>query len=453
MNYDDLKSIPRLDAIRRVLPEGQEMTDKITTVFPYFSDVIIFGGDYWRSNQSIADFINEFMQPANDYEIIQFLQEMVYRIVTDPALSSADSRKYIHVDYQLLYKQHYSLYKSPDALFDWAEAKGTFLWFEFTLSERRKEQFKRIIKAHDEDALFRISRRIKKIYGFTDREVTYLQYFCSQAKLDNLDSSLNTFLYLWSQEKFTGKTTVSEYICSFLNGENRKNADAHKSDLSREMQIGSRFDIPNATVSRCTMLDEAGFYDMTKTYDKLKSMTTNNSCEIEYKYRSSKRPKRCYRNYIMSSNNDPIYFVKDDSERRILPIHFKKPERVSFEELEKIWYEFVFECNFSVSRLTEIYENVIHPNSQAGEYQNIISELRDLMTPERVLNCNSGKSYFSISNVMTFSEIRDQRNIDRKMVKEALISLYGKPDNSQRFYKINRQLMDGEDIRDGTLPF
>ena len=155
----------------------------------------------------------------------------------------------------------------------------------------------------------------------------------------------------------------------------------------------------------------------------------------------------------MSSNDDPIYLVKDDSERRILPIHFKQPEKVSFEELEKIWYEFVLQCNLSVDRMTDIYWNIIHPNSQVGEYQNIISELCDAITPDRVAPLNAGKSFFSISNVMSFPEIRDQKGIDRKMVKEALVRLYGEPDKSQRFYKINRHIAEDEAGAYVAMPF
>lgn len=452
MTYHELTRLPRLDAIKMVLPDSIEINDKIVNSFPYYPEVIVFGGDYWRSNERIADFVREFIQPESDKEIVYFLQEIAYKITSDPVLSASESLKGAHVDYQLLHKQHYSLYRSPDALFDWAEAKGAFLWFEYVLAERRKGQFAKIMKAHDDEALTAISRRIRKIYKLSEREITYLQYFCSQAKSDGLDSSLNTFLYIWSKEKGTGKTTVSEYICSFLNGEETRNASGYKSELSREMQIG-RFDIPSAVSCRCTMLDEAGFHDMTKTYNKLKTMITNNSCDVEYKYRSSKRPKRCFRNYIMSSNDDPIYLVKDDSERRILPIHFKQPEKVSFEDLEKIWYEFVLQCNLSVERMTEIYWNTIHPNSQAGEYQNIIAELCDAITPDRVAPLNAGKSFFSISNVMSFPEIRDQKGIDRKMVKEALVMLYGEPDKSQRFYKINRHIAEDEAGSYVEMPF
>lgn len=450
MTYDELKEVDRLDAVRMVLPEGAIIKDGTLNVFPYYPDIIIFGDEYCETNEGIARFIAEFVHPVDEKDVSRFFQEIARRIVSDPILDDVDTRKNVHVNYRLLYNQHYSLFKKPDALSEWAEMRGVYFWHEYIIQSKRAEQFKRIIKKQDDDELFKISYKIKMVYGFNDREITHLQYFCSQAKLNDLDSSLNVALYNWSKKKKTGKSTVSEYICSFLNGETTKNANKYKSDLTTEMQMG-RFDIPFATISRCVLLDEAGFKDMSKTYNKFKSMITTNSCNIEYKYKSSKRPKRCYRNYILNSNDDPIYFIKDEDERRILPIHFAKPEKLSFEELEKLWYKFVLECNYDEKRLTEIYENIIEPNPQAGESKLIIEELKDILTEDRI-NGITSKSYFSVSNVMTISEITQQKNdINRKLVKEALTQLYGMPDASQRFHKVNRILLENEQSE--KLPF
>lgn len=450
MNYDGLKKVERLEAIRLVLPPGTDLTDRIIESFPYFPEVIIFGGNYWKSNDLIADFINEYVKPKSEKDITKFLQDIVDRITSDPYLYDSDARKTVNIDYKRLYSQHASLYKSPDSLFDWAELKGDFMWFEYILSKRRAEQFENIVKEYDEDAMIKVARKIKQIYDFTEREITYLQYFCSQAKLEDLDPSFNTFLYLWSDEQFTGKSTVASYICSFLNGEKTRNVDPHKSKLEIEMQF-AKFDRPKGVTSRCVFIDEGGFYDMKKTYNNFKDTITSNSCEIEYKFKNSRRTKRCYRNYIMTANPDPIYFVHADKERRILPIHFSKPENVSFAQLEKIWYEFVLECNIPAERMSEIYNNVVQPNSQAGENQNIILELKDIFTKERINACIS-TSYFSISNLMTFSEVINQKNsIDRKLIKEAIIQMYGKPDASQRFYKVNRIILESEAAE--VLPF
>jgi hypothetical protein len=452
MTYNDLKKLDRNKAIRMILQDDIKIDTKIENMFPDAPDVIVFGGEYWKTNDLIANFISKFVQPANENDICEFLQDIAYRISSDTTLSNNELRKNVYIDYSIIFDQYNRMIRrNPDTLFDWAESKATFIWFEYILLKRREQQFKKILKVQDNEKLSQISARVKQIYGFSDIEMIYLKYFCSQSKVDDLDASLNTFIYLWSKEKFTGKTTVSEYICSFLNGESSKNCESHKSELKRELQL-ERFDIPNAISSRCTLLDEAGFHDMTKTYDKLKSMITSNSCSIEYKYKNSKRTKKCFRNYIMSSNNDPIWFVKDVSERRILSIHFTKPERISFEELEKIWYEFVLECNYSVAKLEAMYHEIIMPNSQSGDVKHLMTELSDILSHEKISNCNN-TGYFSVSNIMLFPEIVVQK-IPRNIVKDVLIRLYGQPDSSQRFYKLRRVECDLQDIqKEIELPF
>jgi hypothetical protein len=452
MNYQQLKMLDREDAIKIITPEGFKIDTKSLNLFPTLPEVIVFGGEYWKTNDLIANFIIEYVQPINEIDICEFLQEIAYKISSDDTLSSSELRKNVHIDYSIIFDQYNRmLRRNPDTLFDWAESKATFIWFEYILLKRREQQFKKILKVQDNEALSEISARIKQIYNFSDIEMIYLKYFCSQAKVDDLDASLNTFIYLWSKEKFTGKTTVSEYICSFLNGESSKNCESHKSELKRELQL-ERFDIPNAISSRCTLLDEAGFHDMTKTYDKLKSMITSNSCSIEYKYKNSKRTKKCFRNYIMSSNNDPIWFVKDESERRILSIHFNRPEQTSFEELEKIWYQFVLECNYSTKKLEAIYHEIIMPNSQSGDVKHLMTELGDILSHEKISGCNT-LGYFSVSNIMLFPEIIAQK-IPRNIVKDVLIRLYGQPDSSQRFYKLRRVNADLQDIqKEIELPF
>jgi len=448
MKYEELKELDRNKAIKMVTDEEVEINTFVSNQFPYYSDVIIFGGHFWRTNELIAKFIDEYVQPKKEEDISDFLQEIAHRISTDPTLSNKDLIKNVNIDYSIIFDQYNRLIRnSPNKLIDWAEGNGTFFWFEHILPKRRDAQFQKIKKELDQAKLDKISSRIKNIYKFSEKEILYLQYFCSQVKCDELDVSLNTFLYLWSKEKRTGKTTISEYICSFLNGETTRNVKPHKSDLKTELQL-DKFSKPKAITSRCTFMDEGGFFDMSKTYDKLKEIITSNSCEIEYKFKNSKRVKNCYRNYIISSNHDPIYFVKDEDERRMLSIHFNLPEQMSFPELEKIWKEFVLECNLPVEQLYEIYNNLIMPNSQAGESQYIKLELLDLLTFEKINNFIED-SHFSLTNIMNLPEIVKQKEIfTRKLVKEVLISLYGEPDTKQRFFKSKRVHYDLTDIQD-----
>jgi hypothetical protein len=454
MNYEQLKQLDRIEAIKMVFPSDSALIDFHLKKYPQNPEVIIFGDRAWESENNVVDFIEKYVEPNSEEDIQIFFSDICRSIVRDKVLSNNDLLKQVDVDYKLIYIQHISLFKHPDRCNDWAQSKGTYIWFSLILPKRRQAQFVKIKKELELDKLRKISAKIQKTYKFSDRDIMYLQYFCSQTKLDDLDPSLNTFLYLWSKEQFTGKTTVASYICSFLNGETNGDATQHKSKLKKEMQM-KNFDIPKATSSRCTLIDEGGFFDMQKVYDDFKQLITSNSCEVEFKYKTGDRTRRCFRNYIMTSNVDPIYFVQDETERRILAIHFTVPEDLGFPEIQAMWHEFVLECNLSALKLSEIYREVIRPNSQVGEINNIMLELRDIFSRQRIDACTSTSS-FNITNVMAFNEIsKNDKKMSREVVKRVLIKLYGQPDKGQRFYKLNRIAYDDSDLPEvkEELPF
>jgi len=65
MTYKQLKELDREEAIKMVtvMPKGYKLTTMDLNCFPDKSDVIVFGGNYWKSNDLTADFINEFIEP------------------------------------------------------------------------------------------------------------------------------------------------------------------------------------------------------------------------------------------------------------------------------------------------------------------------------------------------------------------------------------------------------
>ena len=141
----------------------------------------------------------------------------------------------------------------------------------------------------------------------------------------------------------------------------------------------------------------------------------------------------------------------DEKERRILPIHFKKPESMEFPDIKEMWYKFVLECNFSIRRMQEIYDNIIQPNSQVGDTSNIMMEFRDIFTKEKINGLDINCSYFNVSQAMKLPEIVANKKITRRLVKDVLISLYGLPDKNQRFSIHARDLIEGTKPED--LPF
>ena len=448
MTYEELKKIDREEAIK-IVTGNTDVKRSDFSDFPDRPDVIVFGGGYCDSEREIVKFIEKYIEPKNEFQVQDFLGDISLRITRDRILSDKDALKKTLVRYQQLYRMYDSLFASPTKRIDWSTAYGTYMWYNYIVKERREAQFKNIVKEHDQSALDEISKKIKRVYKFSDREILYLQYFCSQAKRDDLDPSLNTILYLWSKAQMTGKSTVSAYLTSFLNGESTKNPDDHMSTLEKEMQK-NRFDIPNAVLSRCTALDEGNSQIMIENYEKFKQMITMNSCSVEFKHKSGFRSMRCFRNYIANSNIDPIYVIQGETERRLIPVHFKLPEHVEWDELEKMWKNFVLECNFSNVKLESIYREVIRPNAQIGDISNEMMELMEVLTEYRMTTIGTS-STFALIHVMSIDEVKYNKKLTREIVEQVLIRMYGEPDKSRRFYKSNRKPNLGD--KEESLPF
>jgi len=442
MTYTQLEDLTAIEAVEMVAGDVN-VDSEVLAQIPTSPLVIIFGWKYWSSNKLIAEFVDEYVNPKDEGELADFFHYLGLTINRDPKLYKADSLKLMNIDYQLLYQQHRGLFRSPEMLDDWANNRSVYVWFDQILPEKRRVQFQKILKEQNDAALEEATKQIREVYSFSDLEITYLQYFCSQTKLDGFDTSLNIMLYVWSKLKGTGKSTVVAYITSFLNGEEKRNQTPHESKLTFEMQNG-RFDIPKAVTSRCTMLDEGGYFDMAKSYNVFKSMITGNSCEVEYKFKVGRVPKKCHRNYAATSNVDPKYFVKDEDERRIGAIHMQPPKKkLTKNELDVLWRNFVLECNLSEDVLTTLYWDVLCKNPQAGEVKDVMTELRHILTKERIDVACGGKPYFVILNLMSFPEIRDQKT-SRETIKQVITQMYGEADNQQRFFKINRKAQDYE---------
>ena len=183
------------------------------------------------------------------------------------------------------------------------------------------------------------------------------------------------------------------------------------------------------------------------------SYTDNNVLFLDVKSGNIHAFEFLFKSYYPRLLRYALRFVKDEDERRILSVHFSRPQQVTFDELEKIWHEFVLECNLSKLKLEAIYHEIILPNSQDGEIKYVMTELKDVFTKQRI-DANGSTSYFSLLSVMQFPEVITQK-IPRSVVKEVITRMYGEPDKSQRYYKIKREINGEVDLSAGTidLPF
>ena len=208
------------------------------------------------------------------------------------------------------------------------------------LTRRRKALFSGDKSA---DRYFIAKKEIERIYGYLEADMEAWRYFVCQARRDDADPALNRAVYLWSEEKMTGKTTVARIVAGILNGcatwdEARRGA--YLSDIPCELQFGG-FDRPKATRYACVVMDEAFAGKSTaKYYGKFKTAITSDTAQVNIKFGSAVDIP-CTRNYIFTSNNDIASVVADESERRLFEIHAQRPIEMDYEKLYRVWLDFI----------------------------------------------------------------------------------------------------------------
>ena len=193
------------------------------------------------------------------------------------------------------------------------------------------------------DKYFVAKKEIERIYGYFEADMEAWRYFVCQARRDDADPALNRAVYLWSEEKMTGKTTVARIVAGILNGcatwdEARRGA--YLSDIPCELQFGG-FDRPKATRYACVVMDEAFAGKSTaKYYGKFKTAITSDTANVNIKFGSAVDIP-CTRNYIFTSNNDIASVVADESERRLFSIRANRPEYCEYDKLYKVWLDYI----------------------------------------------------------------------------------------------------------------
>jgi len=188
------------------------------------------------------------------------------------------------------------------------------------------------------------SRKIQKIWNFSNVEIDAFRYFVCQTRHAGHNPSMNKSIYLWSGEKQTGKTTVARSIAAVLNGEESiTGAGKFESTFNKELQINDH-DLPYAAQFNCVILDEAMPKDSRKSYGRVKSMLTSNTCSFNQKY-GRIMSIEAKRYYLYTSNEDISDFIQDSSERRFIQIKMDRiPVQISFDEIYNLWKDFAQNC-------------------------------------------------------------------------------------------------------------
>lgn len=169
--------------------------------------------------------------------------------------------------------------------------------------------------------------RLMACYGMTELDEKKLHFFVCQVRAGReFPDSLRRMLYIWGKQKKTGKTTLAKALVCVLNGSEDIDGYAYFcTTLQNEMQIKG-FSVPKIAECRCAMMDECFFADMSKVYADFKKLITGRDGAARLPYGQEFRWQGLP-NYIATSNDPLVNFIKDWNDRRYLSINFESEPR------------------------------------------------------------------------------------------------------------------------------
>ena len=349
-----------------------------------------------------------------------------------------------------------------------AEKIAETAWYGELANLRLKEKTDKIFSVKPDSAKYtEASEKIKKIWGFSDVEIDAFRYFICQTRHENHNPSMNKSLYLSSGKKRTGKTTVARALASVLNGEKSIMAGAKfESSFNKELQINDH-DLPYAAQYNCVILDEMMPRDSRKSYGRVKSMLTSNTCSYNQKY-GRIMTIEAKRYYIYTSNDDISEFIQDSSERRFIQINMDRlPAQISFEAIYDIWKQFAQNC--TPEKDWQEWYNTFD-DIDGVERNDTLSYKAELLSNKSIIEAINNRSDYTLTLkffadlMITGKATRDER----KTLKMAIVELCGEPNGARWSRKTvseklqeaidnqeNEDVLEGIEYEDYTdnLPF
>lgn len=165
--------------------------------------------------------------------------------------------------------------------------------------------------------------RLTACYGLSEIDEKKLHFFVCQVRAGReFPDSLRRMLYVWGKKKKTGKTTLAKALVCVLNGSEDMERYAYfTTTLQTEMQIKG-FAVPKIAECRCAMMDECFFNDMSKVYADFKKLITGRDGSARLPY-GQEFTWQGLPNYIATSNEPLVNFIKDWNDRRYLSINLE----------------------------------------------------------------------------------------------------------------------------------
>lgn len=293
-------------------------------------------------------------------------------------------------------------------------------------------------------------KRLQEVYNLSADDIAKLHFFVEQVKAgDRFPNSLRRMLYIWGNEKKTGKTTSATMIVSILNGDmDETNIARYSTTLSNEMQI-KNFAVPKISECNVCLMDECFYADMGKTYTDFKRFMTSSNGRARLPFGQEfewiGQP-----NYVSTSNDPLKKFIKDWNDRRYLSIHFADKPRVkmSFEEIKELWSDFIF--NSRQAKPFEEWALEIDPISEEQGERDIIAnefetELRKSNMTKRIIDIPEPANKSGADNKVTMKTFVDwfsesigsvEAHKRKNEIEAAVISVYGERYSTTNYWRL-----------------
>lgn len=376
-----------------------------------------------------------------DFETVEELENEITNILRVAIVNPIISNKTMQALFPPIY--NFCVYASNTdkrgKLIEEGEKIAETAWYgELAQSRLKAKTDKMFSVVPDKEKYKNASLKLQEIWGFSDIEVDAFRYFVCQTRHENHNPSMNKSLYLSATNKKTGKTTVARTLASILNGEESvMDGSKFESSFNKELQMNAH-ELPYAAQYNCVILDESMPKDSRKSYGRVKSMLTSNTCSFNQKYGKIMQVE-AKRYYLYTSNDDISEFVQDSSERRFIQINMERmPKQISFNKIFDVWKEFCVNCEPESD--WQLWYNKF--KDVDGVERKDISYYKDVILSDKSVLSAISNCFDSAITLKFFADLLitgKATREERKSLSSALTELFGEP-NSYRWSRSKVQI-------------
>ena len=405
---------------------------------------------YWiesgEKGQTMAEFLEQF-DWESAAELTRGVQALTLAVCRDKHFQHLTTEKKGSEDYDsdriLFYNRHFKLASDFSHFEKSLKAVADSIWEGGYARARMHDRIVGMFHVEQSAERYNVAKdAIMQIYGLTEKDIEKIRFFVEMTKAeDNFPPSLRRMLYIWSEKKKTGKSTVARVLVSLLNGEEYSETTAAKyqSNLRQELQIGD-FKLPLIASCNCVQMDECFFADMGKVYADFKNHITSTGGKARLPYGQTfswhGNP-----NYIATSNDPLSNFIKDWNDRRFLSVEFHAPtSQLTFEQIADLWRDFVVSST-PEEGWSEWAAAMYEDTMEKGEYQQEADDLELEMRKTAFLakiceradpGTNANDNRYSLKNIkrdleavgaLTVADISGNKMNGR--VRKAMTQIFG----------------------------